>query len=261
MPVSNSTQAVDFLPKSLPIADVLREIKIPEPYVACVTGSLVEGFGHAESDVDVYVLSEDVETMKKVFPQFTNRFIDVLYVGETRVDYEYWGLQTVRSIIASIEESSFQNSDSADCLNSVQLKLLHNLRIARPLANSAGFDELIRGLDANKLAAVLHWQNYATFLGYAEDTTGLLTSGDLHSALLSAELALNHSVDCYLARKGDTNPGAKWRFRKLRRLGLDSLHQRYWNVKAAQITEANLRQRVEQMLEMAHELAIEAQSE
>jgi predicted nucleotidyltransferase len=189
--------------------EVLTEVDFdPMRDHVLLVGSVADGWGNATSDIDVIVVSPDASHRRSISNYSVNleRWLDVRRMS-------------VSSIVA-LRESVELNASLPDQWGAHRVASLDLLdayhRVARgrvlaaPLATREKVelctDKLIRESSLTHLViARARW----------EDAAGASLSGDHDQVAYAAEIGLWHVVDALAALTGVTNPGSKWRLKKL----------------------------------------------
>jgi hypothetical protein len=190
---------------------------------AFLTGSLVEGFGNANSDIDLIVVgaapdpSAPAGAVDRRF-DFGDVVVELSHVGEERIDVESWPRDRVERLVAAAHGL---RDGGAGGLDQYAFKLLHQLRVGIPVAGHRAMEELRFSIPWDDVAERLRRIAEAAYVGHAEDAAGAVKSGDAATAMVTSRSALGCAVDCLVAAHGHTNPQPKWRYRKLAALGLD----------------------------------------
>jgi len=239
------------------VLELVRRVTVETVFAA---GSLVEGFRHAESDLDIYIFQTDA-AFRQTFPGRDRVPWDEQdYLGERRVHLEYWTVERLEKAVEKLGGATFEDPLAGQYISFDELKFLNNVSIGRPLREPDRFRELAGAIDRRRLAAALHAKYYGAYFGAAEDTSGLLRVGDARTAALTVQQCLDAAVDCLIARMGNTNPQGKWRIHKLDRLGEHELVRRYWACRTAPQGDDVLHEYCERCLRLAQELVLRAET-
>ncbi len=204
---------------------------------AFLAGSLVEGFGNESSDLDVLIVHPDGEqdaggdsSPSAVYDGGADGpSIAMAYDGEIRADLETWATSRVQQIVGKLEGIAGPGDvtlQRALDFGDDELVLCHALTVGYPITGHA-YLEQVRATCAAALPMVLVCRFLAFYTNAAEDAAGGLGSGDVRTARLTSQHALDHAVDAYLASRGATNPKPKWRFRRMELLGEEALSDQY----------------------------------
>lgn len=224
-----------------------------------ISGSLVEGFGNATSDLDVFVITEVAITESSgILLADQSYSIEIDYLEEQlRIDTERWHIVTVRDVIATVNTTSLTDWSAAWKIPEPRLQLAHAIRIGEPVAEAARFAEIASQFDWHKLSTLLRNRFLLQYDGFVEDCAGALQDGDHPTASQLSRWALGAAADAYLASRGLTNGKAKWRFAKLRSLDEADL---YTKLVEAEMAGGPLLEASRNRLRMAADLAIRAQA-
>jgi hypothetical protein len=199
--------------------------------VAFVSGSLVEGYGNAASDLDLLLLGEErprpvsrsAGEEPAVFT-FQECEIQIDFADGVRIDTELWRLADAERIADSLNAWDFSSRQAPPEYCS---QFAHRVRIGLSLVAGEGFERLRARFDWDWMAVLLAGRFLESYNDLAEDATGAIQASDAGTAVLTSRWALGAAVDAHLAACGHTNAKAKWRFAKLRHLGQDDLLARY----------------------------------
>lgn len=207
-----------------------------------VTGAVVAGWGHARSDLDVYVVTprvDPVETTDSLFRGVDGSPIPwlVRYVPDGyRLDVEYWREEQVDHVIARVCERPLDGSHAIGLnLTEDDLDFLHDLSIGRALAGEDWVLERQDTLRRARLHLLVASRRFSQADSSIEDALGLLESGDEVSAVLAASLAFSYVVDGLVAAEHELSPNPKWRARKMLQAQPRALTwDEYWSVETKQ---------------------------
>jgi membrane protease YdiL (CAAX protease family) len=205
--------------------------RIPDTATAVLAGSIIDGYGNPNSDIDVTVLARKpwdpasgLLRPDRVF-QFDGKSVELHFVENERIDLEIHPLAKVDALIKRL--SDYDPGDRrAPHIDPFAFQLLHQLRIGVPVA---GDDELRRiraEVPWHAVTEILRLRNESFYTGHAEDAAGAIKAGDAPTAVLASRRALGAATDCLIAAYGHTNPKEKWRYRKLDDLGLSDVKSR-----------------------------------
>ena len=200
-------------------ADILLAIKeavglTPEDIIY-LSGSLIEGIGNKQSDIDAYIISaRDLSSLKigpGIFIQFGGRCIDL----------EWWTPDKVFELIERLENRPWNHVfDIRDSLafSHDDLDFLHRLRIGIPLFGEAEFDKLYDRVNSLSLSRLLFDRATSAIPPFQQDLIGLLQDEDFATTMLVCHKFLGFVADILLSGVGVTNPSEKWRLRKISRV-------------------------------------------
>lgn len=189
---------------------------IPDGALA-LAGSLIEGIGNERSDIDVFLVAALPDDGRLSFGD-----AQVVAVGGLVVDIEYVDPSRLRRLtgtLARFPSAEARNQrPSAVALTLPEIKILHNLRVARPVKGEDAWRDTVRAIDARGLARLIFDFCAVSVDMTQEDAVGFLDAGDPESAVALLRMLRQHLAGALLAAFGETNPAEKWRSVKLRRL-------------------------------------------
>jgi predicted nucleotidyltransferase len=203
-----------------------------------LSGSLVRGWGNKTSDLDVTVVSGDawkssIGEFEHVPLEPNSLQYEQTYVDGRRWDVEYWTSAQLEQVLGKITREQFADERGAwRSLSYYEVALLERLPYAQPADDGEWLRHTQRRLTESAHGSVLAARSLREADGCAEDATGQLDAGDLHSAVISARLALQHAVDALTASHGQVGSlWPKWRARRMRLIDTDVLsYERYWRL-------------------------------
>jgi hypothetical protein len=189
--------------------------------VVFLSGSVIAGFGHANSDVDVYVcfaadadLARVTEEADTVPEPLTGAPATAFYVGQTRWDIEFLAESDVEAAIAKVE--GLDEGEVAG-LSAREIDLFARLSVAIAVKGADRLEAWKTRVLTSRLSSVLSARYLTAADGHVDDALGLLEVGDVATAAYSARLAFELGTDALLAAEGRYWPTPKWRIPQLRR--------------------------------------------
>ena len=195
---------------ALPTIDLVRRtIDVPED-TTCVylSGSVLAGWGHRFSDLDVFVVGRSRAEVDALFTIDHDVSLQLRRVDGVRWDIEYWREDELDALIARFEGDP-GSYDAAD------VDTLYRLDLGHALHGDAWLAERRSRLRASRFARTLSRRAVNKADNLLEDALGMLDSGDVESAVLAARLAFGKVTDALLNQHGDWCPSEKWRARRL----------------------------------------------
>jgi hypothetical protein len=186
-----------------------------------VSGSLTQGWGHAKSDLDLYVISEapldvsnpQLELYKQgISTEPSEMYVAVAELGHYRADIELWLLPQVEQLIARFESSV--PSQEAAALGHNEKELFYRLVAGAPLSGDDWWRVTRERILSSCYGLWLAENRKLMAEGQLEDVAGLLESGDTHSAALAAREGLVLGLEAALALGGDYSASRKWLHRR-----------------------------------------------
>lgn len=221
-----------------------------------VSGSLLAGWGHANSDLDFYVIHA-TDTALHVKHSSMNISRErpptvVKYEGNTRWDIEYWAVEAVEDLFDRLD----RGRDESTRLGERDLEFLFRLSVGRALVGSEWLAEHKRSLDQSPVRFVAAARSLNGADGLIEDALGLLTIGDLESAVLAAHVAFGMTIDALLATYGAYSQSFKWRARKMQAVRPQELDwDTYWQIETMSGLRGDPRAWVEDTVLLCREIA------
>jgi len=211
------------------LAQVREAIAVPDDTL-CVylSGSVLAGWGHRFSDLDVFVVGRSRAEVDALFTIAHDVSLELRQVGALRWDIEYWREDEVDALVAQFEgEPGAYDDKDAD--------MLYRLDRGRALLGEAWLAQRQQRLRASCFGRTLARRAVNKADNLLEDALGMLDSGDVESAMLAARLAFGKVTDALLHQQGDWCPSEKWRSRRLATAQPAALsHDVWWGVETMQ---------------------------
>lgn len=195
--------------------------------VVVLSGTLLEGFGNFYSDLDLYVIADElpnkgpdtpamlviredgcVRRVNETLEDSANILLDVQY-------YTFRELDTLaRSLRTLYQESRQSTQIYRKTLHHEDEDLIHKLLTGRVLQDGTGTFDARRIFDPG-MFCFLKYRNEVG--GYAEfrDLVGSWTAGDLDTCIYNTRGYLVSQVSGMMFLAGSTNPRPKWFVRRL----------------------------------------------
>ncbi|MFL6130864.1 MAG: hypothetical protein ACJ73E_17590 [Mycobacteriales bacterium] len=199
--------------------------RYPDAVTAYLAGSLVEGYGNTQSDLDLFVLFAGAPPAAAgggaaaAFDGAGIYRVDLDYTDGVRVDTECWPLPAVLDVAKRLNESPADDWTAPVSLPEELFQLVHGIRIGMPVAAPAEFERVQAAFDWDHVCLLRYIRHMSVYTGSSEDAVGAVQAGDHGTALLTSREALGAAADALLAAAGSTNTKPKWRFTKLRGIG------------------------------------------
>jgi hypothetical protein len=258
--------------------ELAERLELETSDVAYVTGSILDGMGDSQSDLDLYVLTseEGFARRQDTFAderrnQQLRRDFGIIYIsaGNAEIDVECHRLQKLHELFDALEAIDPSNFDqlnkSFESLGRFErleaLELLHRFRIAKPFANEENFVALMSRFNARKFFL---WNAYHCLVQVGDiqkETKRSVKNADYESAYLKLTRLFDVLIDAYLFSSGQSLDRWKWRLPKLRAAGHPDLLEEYLDVQLMRTEQPyELRQFVERHLDASTSIAEEIQA-
>ncbi|MGQ7871534.1 nucleotidyltransferase domain-containing protein [Bacillus sp. 1A] len=239
-----------------------------------VAGSLVEGFGNESSDVDMFVITEDMpkietsEERPEVLVNIGSYTIHNILEGGIRYDIEYHTIENFGEIVRKLNTIKYDGETLSNRLTDQEFDFLHRLKDALPIENEELFYSYLKNINFSNLKlykAILHLEEFG---GLLEDANGAFQSGDFGSSFIMLNILLDSAINGFISMHGETNPKNKWIYRKIKRYQNsfqdNDFFEKYCKLKGFKFTEDLKKERfekyVKEIFSYAQELNIKTQN-
>ncbi|MEV7010666.1 hypothetical protein [Streptosporangium sp. NPDC051022] len=184
-------------------------------------GSVVQGWGHANSDLDLYVVTEEPVVVGDELESFVRHVstedpvirIVLGEFGAFRADIEVWRAEQIDEVIARFDCGT--PSQETPELDKAEQDMLYRLASGSPLQGESWWRSRRAAIDESGYGLWLAENRKLIAETFLEDVAGLLISGDHETALLAAHEAFTGAVEAVLAASGDYSINRKWLYRRL----------------------------------------------
>lgn len=224
-----STRRIEILQgrMTVDLYDLLSRSRAGDSDVVVLSGTLLEGFGNLYSDLDLYVIGDELPTKGPDAPITLVIREDgcVRRINETLEDpadmlldvqyYTFRELHTLaRSLCALYQEACQTTQIYRKTLHHEDEDLIHKLLTGTVLQDGTR-DFSARGIFDSGMFCFLKYRNEVG--GYAEfrDLIGSWSAGDLDTCLYNTRGYLVSQVSGLMFLAGSTNPRPKWFVRRL----------------------------------------------
>ncbi len=195
----------DEIAARIPLAD--------EAAAIFLSGSLVAGLGHANSDVDVYVVLPGDAATRGADTQsdpMSGASVLAFYVGHVRWDVEYVASDDMDKLVDRLFGDPLEIS-----LSYGDQDLAYRCLVGVPIKGEAWLAETQAAIRQSNLFDAVVEKHHSLADGLLDDALGLLEYSDVQSAAHCVRLAFEHMTDAWLAKTGRICPSSKWRDRQL----------------------------------------------
>lgn len=206
MALDISSVTVDSITALAPLPDDGTSVFLSE--------SIVEGWAHANSDLDVYVVSRDLpDDLPRTYSFHVRLKPDTIVQltaysdDDERLDIQYWLDDQVLAEIGAGGRRRGLVHHETDFL----------WRLSQPIVGGTWLNERKEEPRASLFRRVLATNVFEAADGLIDDALGQLAAGDRDSAILAARTVFGHVVDGLLAHDGELALPTKWRARRLAR--------------------------------------------
>ena len=206
-----------------------------------VSGTLVEGIGNHQSDLDVYVICDRINTYGEIKKfghsmyhnpgmmhcqhddELVRRTLDYIPGDPTHLEVEYWTFEEVKNLKNKIESQFRYISGQADVtsispFSAGEEKLFHRCIVGVDLHTEESLKDRIFPGMYREMYNFLTFRRFGSFFWMFKDVLGAMQSGDGHYILEMTRNYLIEQVVALYTITGITNPNPRWFPAYLKRL-------------------------------------------
>lgn len=233
--------------KGLSEESLLSLLNLGVSDVIYLSGSVVEGLGDGESDIDIFVLTStnNIESRKNEFSterlvqqHYYNFGIKYININGIELDVEFHPIEKFERLFSSLNAlAPITRKSMWECFRFLgeyqrdqALELLHRFHIGIPIGDLSNFSSLKGRFDENLF---FQWNVSYCVMECEDYTKGIKRSvreNDLQSALLKLRYFYDSLVDATLFDNGISLDRWKWRLPKLRKIDDEELLNDYLSV-------------------------------
>lgn len=215
-----------------------------------MTGSIAAGLGHAQSDIDVIVVTDEPDRMSALNYIRADRRIDLLPVG----------LAELAALVGQGNRfTATRTSRSQVMMEHTRAMTVVRASTVEVLIADDAVRSVLGGVDHSELARILMTRAAIETATYTEDVAGMVEIGDWYTALDTSELALRKACDVFLTASRDFYISDKFLFRRVFRTpGLADVRDSLWTETHRGLTRSEsvptIRTAVHRRLQLASDL-------
>jgi hypothetical protein len=188
------------------------------------SGSIVDGWGHARSDLDLYIISDDPISLGEAFTTYEQRVstsdptihVVLAEIGAYRLDLELWKVSQLDELIGRFRSGVPLQELPHPARN--EQDLIARMVKGKSIHGEEWLNQVKQQLDSSSYGLWLAENRKLDAEGSIEDALGMMETGDFKSAVLSTRRALEWVLQALLALHGDYAVDTKWLVRRLARL-------------------------------------------
>jgi len=188
--------------------------------IVYLAGSLMEGFGNSTSDIDVYVICDEIpsveqeENITQSFLHSNQNLIRNVIHENIRLDFEYWTWNDFNNAVDLLNNLNFKTDEYIERISDDIYDLLHRIKYGKAILNLTKFEDIYNKINFDNLAHYRVTIESESYRGLLEDLEGAYLSKDYGTAFFLSRIFLDKMMTSYLAAHGETNPNSKWLYRK-----------------------------------------------
>lgn len=225
-------------------------IKVESRQIVFAYISRLEGLGNNSSDIDIYVISDEVPG-REVANENEKTFIDVVDLGRTSLDIEYWSTKKADDLIDALNIKNYEK------VGMDELKFLHRLSIGVNIYEdklTQAYRDRINKVNIQECLYLIYRKGAVNLM---DDAIKLFYAEDYVTALSIARAALEQSLAVSNTTHGKLNMKRKW----VPKIFVDNngynegILERYMNLQVyCNITKENISQYVEGIIELTQDI-------
>jgi hypothetical protein len=192
--------------------------KHSETAASFISGSLVEGYGNSQSDIDLFLLSELTAGTLTESSMMVNQGIgiDIEWDDQVRVDTEHWSLDDAVTAVKKIAALDFSHGEHYFAqVRDIELQFLHRILVGVPVTGAETVLDIRDRIDQRRLSLINATRFLSQWNSLTSDAVGATEDGQWGTAMLQSRASLGAAMDALMAARGSTNNKLKWRFVKM----------------------------------------------
>lgn len=218
--------------------EVLKKYKFFDNFEKCsiitayASGSIFEGFGNENSDIDIFVIVDKLPE-ENMFEDFNeknpnsmffnkNNYIIITFrVEGLAFDVEFHTKKNIEDYITNVNE----NTKEIRSYTNIEYDVLHRIKYGVSLYNRERFEAMRKGIKYNNFNSIIPncYSDYTS--GDLLDVKGAFYNKDYATAYYMSSNLLFQTINAYLALHGETNPKMKWIFKKIERYEKENIEK------------------------------------
>jgi len=189
-----------------------------------ISGSLIEGYGNENSDVDIFVITKNKEEVllkeevPEMFFSLDTHSIHTKQMENIRFDTEFYNVDEFEKIIFKSNSITYENGVVSPWLLENEYDMLHRFKVSVPLTNHDIYHDYFSKVNFNNFEKFNILQHTTEFGGLLDDLEGALKSKDYLTAYQMFSILFDNCIESFISSKNITNPKKKWIMKKMKDL-------------------------------------------
>lgn len=202
------------------LEDVIASAKIAPGAPLVFGGSVAEGFGNPDSDIDLLTVSTEQDSSLSIVEEDCT-ISTVMLEGSVEISIEHYNPSIVYRLETLMREvdAALSNPSTVDKMPTItamsDLRFLHRLRTSLPLIAEAEVTTLRDRLHLDRLGEFVALMNIKLHFAHREDALAEFDQGELASSSWCIRSATSALAGAFLANLGHTHHNDRWRVRLL----------------------------------------------
>lgn len=216
-----------------------------------LSGSLVQGIGNKYSDIDVFVLSENIFSNNIVdFAEYDQKFRKTGFINfqGVNIDIEYWDLSIIREIVNKLNTINFSNPQVRvynlmkfkELTVEEALSFLHRFYIGEFIEGSKGLKKLRDGINFENYFKIKSLYVKVGIDNAYEDILGNISEKNYYNALLLLRENVLKCLGIQLSEENISYDRDKWILplfeKNFETISSEKLHDIFWK----EVTDENV---------------------
>lgn len=195
---------------------------ISEDDIVYLSGSLVEEIGNKYSDLDVFVLSDNLSCRDSEYDYGTYK-VSFFNLNGVNCDVEYWETASIKKIINQVSSINLNDLDTRT-INLIKLdnlsfentvSLIHRFLNSICIHNEEKMETMKRQLDIDVLYRIISRGFINKVDGGFDDIIGNYEAGEYETAYLNCNIQVIELMKAYIFSYKYTIDRNKWVYKKL----------------------------------------------
>ncbi|MDT3959787.1 nucleotidyltransferase domain-containing protein [Staphylococcus kloosii] len=210
----------ELLSEFLEYSDFKKHFNNNKLVTVYVSGSIMEGFGNEESDIDVFVISNsdikqnviDYAESNKEFTLYIKPeklIISTLY-NNINIDFEFYNYRYIENYIQEINSGIAEYHEN-------KFDLIHRMKYGFSVIGKEKFNSMLNSINFNNYNLIQTKIVNDYYIVKSKDIKGAIQEQQYPTAYYMSLDLLQNCVSAYLSLYGETNPNNKWIFKKINR--------------------------------------------
>lgn len=261
-----------FMDRKVEVKTILRNLVLTNEDFVYVSGSVIEGHGNKKSDLDIYVISHDIESVSSN-TNITYNSNGVLTafskINEVSCDIEYWDVRNLNNLITQLDNINLTDLNMR-VFNSLNvgtigfedlLSFLHRFLKSQSIYNESIYNKYIDNLNDDTYFKISSLAHINLIDNFYDDITGNLQNEEYETALILANKTILKAMVVYLLGHKVSIDREKWLYIKLNQLSeynfeakniLDQFKELYF--KSNLKTKSDYEEKTEQIIEFINKV-------
>lgn len=203
---------------------IMKELDLVDDDIIYISGSLVEGIGNKYSDIDIFIITNDIKKIELTNYDYDETKLKTIFrefIGK-KCDIEIYDIKTIEKNLSILNKVEIEKVRIANIFDEIPtnkfLSFLHRMLVGQVLNNEKSFENIRRKINKDKYYKVLSLYYQNEIENIYDDLVGNMENKNYITTILLGNTIIPSLMAYYLASKEVSIDRRKWSYIYLKRL-------------------------------------------